>query len=166
MCRSIWIATALLITMFASARCPLPALGGPSEPLSRKHVKVLRRIQGGFPLDGREKRLPHDDFIADKRSWGVLWQALDNKRLPEVDFEHEIVLIAVITDENELTLDAHLDDRGNVEVVGMATLVGYPHPQHGSYQMHVVGREGIKTVNGKPVRKGIWRQLNPLSGRK
>jgi len=164
MCRFVLFACALLAISAVQLSAEPPAASRSSRELQPKtRVEVLRRIQGGFSVDGREKRLPRDGFIADERAWGVLWQTLtDDKLLPAVDFEHEIVLMVFISDENDLSLDATTDDQGNVRVMAMATCVGYVNPTHGSYLMYVVRREGIKTVNEKPVRKGIWRQVNPL----
>lgn len=120
-------------------------------------VAVLRRFASDFKLDGRKERIP-DRFISDERRWAEVWQILHGEMdRPKVDFKQEIVLVGVIGDSNRMSIEAWLKKNGDLEVGTMATLMHESQPASGSYVLHVISRQGIRSVNGQPLRTGIWR---------
>src|SRR4051812_19287683 len=125
----VWTALALVLATAVAVRAEPPTKKEDwTKPISwqtEKRVDVLRRFTGGFPADGRQERLPRD-VIADERTWGEFWQTLCGEKVrPEVDFETEIILVGLISDENDLFLESRIDGNGNVHSLTMATLVGY-----------------------------------------
>jgi hypothetical protein len=69
--------------------------------------------------------------------------------VPEVDFEKQLVIITM-TSGSRLGLSASLDDKGNLEVLGMATSDLRPGFR---YVIATVSRKAVKTVNGNELPK-------------
>jgi hypothetical protein len=65
--------------------------------------------------------------------------------VPEVDFAKDLVVTST-TVGSRLNVTPMLDDNGNLELLGMATMDFGPGFR---YVIFVVGREGVKSVNGK-----------------
>jgi hypothetical protein len=75
------------------------------------------------------------------KAWGVA------SPVPEADFSKEVVVVTT-TSGSRLSLAATLDDKGNLQVLGRATLDFRPGFR---YVIASVSRKGVKTVNGKTV---------------
>lgn len=139
---------ALALTLLPWAFCTVVAAPPPVDSQSPKHYSpslptvpgqlipnaavkrppVLRRYAGSFQLDGRREKI-EEQYIADECKWGVVWQILCGQiERPVVDFEKEIVLVGIIGDENDVSLDTTLGERGELELIEMGTLVGYSAP--------------------------------------
>jgi hypothetical protein len=88
--------------------------------------------------------------VADAKALEKLWKKWGVEgKVPEVDFKKEIVIVST-TAGGRLTLSARLDDKGNLEVLGLATRDFKPGFR---YVLATVSREGVKTVNGKEMKE-------------
>jgi hypothetical protein len=75
-----------------------------------------------------------------------IWKAWKIKvPAPKIDFS-KFILIVAVTEGSGLSLDGSLDKKGNLEVVGIATRDIAPGFR---YVLGKVGKDGVKTVNGK-----------------
>jgi hypothetical protein len=84
--------------------------------------------------------------LADGKSLEKLWKAWQiEEKVPAVDFKKERIIITT-TSGSKLRLSASIDDKGNLEALGMATRDVRPGFR---YVIATVSRDGIKTVNGK-----------------
>ena len=75
------------------------------------------------------------------------WKRTD--KMPEIDFTKELVVVSTATG-SRLRLALTLDDQGDLQVYGMATLDFRPGFR---YVLATVRNEGVKTVNGKGLPK-------------
>jgi hypothetical protein len=113
----------------------------------KKTVKLVKEWKGAVADANLAKDAPK--YVADPKSLEKLWKKWDlGDKVPEVDFKKEIVLIST-TSGSRLTLSAKLDDKGNLEAVGMATR---DFADGFRYVIATVSRKGVKTVNGKEVK--------------
>jgi hypothetical protein len=113
-----------------------------------KPVPVVKEWKGSVEDEALEKEAPASGFINDAKSLEKLWKAwkLADKP-PEVDFQKELVLVAV-TRGSRLQMSANLDEKGDLKVLAIATRDLRPGFR---YVLVTVKREGIKSVNGKPL---------------
>jgi hypothetical protein len=113
-----------------------------------KPVKITMEWKGSVADATLMKGAP--DVIASTEALDKLWKdwKLEGKP-PKVDFSKEIVLVGT-TVGSRLNLSAKLDDKGDLQVLGLATSdLG----QGFRYVLASVPREGIKTVNKKELPK-------------
>jgi hypothetical protein len=75
------------------------------------------------------------------------WKRTD--KMPEIDFTKELVVVSTTTG-SRLRLALTLDDKGDLQVRGIATLDFRPGFR---YVLATVRNEGVKTVNGKGLPK-------------
>jgi hypothetical protein len=75
------------------------------------------------------------------------WKLTD--KMPGIDFTKELVVVSTTTG-SRLRLALTLDDKGDLQVRGMATLDFRPGFR---YALATVSNEGVKTVNGKELPK-------------
>src|SRR5262249_34491155 len=90
-------------------------------------------------------------FVTSAAEFGRLWTAwFGNEKPPEIDFDKQVVVVATSTRARIHGL--HLVDyQGDVRVfVGL--ILGAPG--EGSYGLLAVDREGVRTMQGKPISKG------------
>jgi hypothetical protein len=96
------------------------------------------------------KEMPENGVITNAKDFEKLvkaWKVAD--QVPDVDFDKEIVLVGT-TEGSKLTLNAALDEKGDLKVLGLATRDLRPGFR---YVIISVPREGVKTVNGKDLPK-------------
>jgi hypothetical protein len=111
-------------------------------------VKLQKEWQGSVEDEALAKNAPA--VIGDEQAFEKLWKAWKiEEKVPAVDFKKEVAIIAT-TAGSKLRLSAALDDKGNLEVLGMGTRDLRPGFR---YAIATVSREGIKTVNGKKLPK-------------
>ncbi|HEY1190152.1 MAG TPA: hypothetical protein VGE74_21075 [Gemmata sp.] len=127
-----------------SALAPVSgADGAPVEP--------MKTWQGEIRLDLRAEA-PKDDYVADKAAWEKLRKSYCPKeKAPEIDFAKDLVLIALNKDPNRISIGAHLGADGNLTVRHVSTKIAFQNPTTCKYQFAVIPREGIKSINGKPL---------------
>jgi hypothetical protein len=110
----------------------------------KKAVKLDKEWKGFVDDEALAKDAP--GVIVDAKTLEKLWKAwkIDGK-VPAVDLKKELVIITT-TSGSKLRLSASIDDKGNLEVLGMATRDLRPGFR---YVIAIVSRKGVKTVNGK-----------------
>jgi hypothetical protein len=114
----------------------------------KKAVKLEKEWKGSIDDEALAKDAP--TVIGDAKALEKLWNAWKIEgKAPAVDFTKELIIIAT-TSGSKLRLSASLDDKGNLEVLGMSTRDLRPGFR---YVIATVSREGVKTVNGKKLPK-------------
>lgn len=96
------------------------------------------------------KLAPENLCITDSEQWKKIWQAwkADDKP-PVVDFEKNFVIVGTAHGPNRVMPSLKYDDqRKDLEIVFMSTRMGGPGFGFVFVEMK---REGIETVNGKPI---------------
>jgi hypothetical protein len=97
-----------------------------------------------------EKQKPASGFVGSADEFAKLWKAWQgDKKLPEIDFKKQVVI--VVTSTKGSVRGFHLiDNKGDVEVfVGLL----FGKPGECSFGLLVVNREGVKSIQGKPLSK-------------
>ena len=114
-------------------------------------VKITARWDGKVKDPSLQKVAPMNGVIADSGSWRKLWETWKtDKEVPSVDFGTEIIVVGVVSGPNGVLLRPVLDEGGDLRfVVGGTRMAG---PGFG-YALVKVSRDGVKTVNGKPLGK-------------
>jgi hypothetical protein len=113
-----------------------------------KPVKLLQTWQAKLKDETLKKAAPASGFLANAKDFEALWKAWrPDEKVPAVDFKQNLVLVGLADGPNQAGIRATLDD-GNLKVLVQQTLIGGPGF---GYQLAVVPRAGIKTINGKDV---------------
>jgi hypothetical protein len=113
-----------------------------------KAVKFTKEWKGSVADASLQKGAP--EVITDATALEKLWKAwMVPDKLPQVDFTKEIVVLAT-TSGTRINVSAKLDDKGNLQVLGVATSDIAPGFR---YVLATVPREGIKKLNGKDLPK-------------
>ena len=91
------------------------------------------------------------ECIASAKGLAAVWKAWNAQgEVPKVDFDKNLV-VAVYSSGSKLNMaGAKLDDKGNLEVLGLGTRHFGPGFR---YVLGVVSRDGVKTVNKKEIPK-------------
>ena len=122
------------------------ALVSTANAQDRKPLETLKEWRGDNPNEGLTKDSPK--FITNAKDLEKLWKAWDIKeKLPEIDFAKEI-LLAETTRGSRLNLKATLDEKGDLQPLGLATRDlrdGF------RYVMITVNKAGVKTIAGKVI---------------
>jgi hypothetical protein len=96
-----------------------------------------------------------DSYITGKKAWEKLWRAFRGKeKVPEIDFEKSLVLLAVSSGPQRVSIQPTLDKKGDLTARILSTSVGYTGPKTAGYQFALIRRDRIKTIHGKPIAKG------------
>jgi hypothetical protein len=132
----------------------LPACLGLSRAEEKpKPVKAEKTWDGKVNIELR-KEAPKKGHIADKDAWAKLWKVYRREeKLPEVDFEKELILVAVNSDPNQIFICPEVDDKGDLKVLYARTAIRFINPTTCAYQFALIKREGIKTISGKVISK-------------
>jgi predicted small integral membrane protein len=122
------------------------ALVSTANAQDRKPLETLKEWRGDNPNEGLTKDSPK--FITNAKDLEKLWKAWDIKeKLPEIDFSKEILLVET-TRGSRLNLKATLDEKGDLQSLGLATRDLRPGFR---YVMITVNKAGIKTIAGKAI---------------
>ncbi len=122
------------------------ALVSTANAQDRKPLETLKEWRGDNPNEGLAKDSPK--FITNAKDLEKLWKAWDIKeKLPEIDFAKEILLVET-TRGSRLNLKATLDEKGDLQSLGLATRDLRPGFR---YVMITVKKAGIKTIAGKAI---------------
>jgi hypothetical protein len=120
------------------------ALAIPAAHAEKKNVAPTQTWKGSVDDDALSKDAPV--CIVNGADLGKLWQAWKiADKAPEVDFSKEIVIVQT-TKGSILNPSFRLDEKGNLEILGMATMDYLPGFR---YVICSVPRDGVKTVDGK-----------------
>jgi hypothetical protein len=142
--------------LFLITVLPLQALSAKGKP-----VKPLKQWSGSVDDLSLQKAAP--EIIVAAPELEKLWQAWKvSGPAPKVDFAQKLVVVTT-TRGSRLRFGATLDEKGNLQVAGMATRDLRPGFR---YVIAVVNREGVKTVNGKELTAaGAKSSANPTQDR-
>ena len=125
-----------------------PQARAEKKPAEKKAVELIKQWKGSVADADLAKDAPA--YVADAMSLEKLWKKWGVEgKVPEVDFKKEIVIVST-TVGSRLSLSANLGDKGNLEVLGVATRDLAPGFR---YVIATVSREGVKTVNGKELKE-------------
>lgn len=99
-----------------------------------------------------EKLAPKSGFITDAKTFAKLWKSWrPGEALPEVDFSKDMVIIGTASGPNLVMFQPKLQEDGDLKYVVASTRMAGPGF---GYRLVKMSREGIKTVNGKPIDEG------------
>ncbi|MBJ7304302.1 MAG: hypothetical protein JHD09_09650 [Gemmataceae bacterium] len=122
------------------------ALVSTANAQDRKPLETLKEWRGDNPNEGLTKDSPK--FITNAKDLEKLWKAWDIKeKVAEIDFSKEILLVET-TRGSRLNLKATLDEKGDLQSLGLATRDLRPGFR---YVMITVNKAGIKTIAGKAI---------------
>ena len=120
----------------------------PAAHAQKKPVKLANQWSGSVDDEKLMKDAPR--CITSKKGLEKLWKAWKiTDKMPKVDFDKEIVVVEM-TRGSRLRLGANLDEKGNLQVLGLGTQDLRPGFR---YVIATVPKEGVKTVNGKELPK-------------
>lgn len=124
----------------------LLALATNAKAEERKPLETLKEWRGDNPNEALLKDTPK--YIVNSKDLEKLWKTWDIKeKLPEIDFSKELLLIET-TRGSRLNLKATLDEKGNLQALGLATRDLRPGFR---YVMITVSKTGVKSINGKEI---------------
>jgi hypothetical protein len=125
----------------------LAAVGPSSAEAQKKKVEVAKTWSGS--VDDEKAMKP--EVIASAKGLEAVWKAWKIKGdVPKVDFTKDMIVAVYSVGSKVNIAGATLDDKGNLNVLGLATSDFGPGFR---YVLGVVSREGVKTVNKKDVPK-------------
>jgi hypothetical protein len=135
--------------ILALAFLPVGVAAADDKPA--KPVPAIQQWSGIIRDDETLKRqAPVAGHITDAAIFEKLWKAWRPKEaLPKVDFNKELVLVATAPGPNRVALSASLDDKGDLKIRSRATLVG---GLGFGYAIATISRQGVKSINGKPLK--------------
>jgi hypothetical protein len=113
-------------------------------------LKATNTWMGSVEDEKLAKEMPENGVIINAEDFEKLvkaWKVAE--KVPELNFDKEIVLVAK-TVGSKLTLNASLDEKGDLKALGLATQDLRPGFR---YVIISVPKEGVKTVNGKELPK-------------
>ena len=114
----------------------------------RTPVKLIKEWSGSVADETLMKTAPQ--CITTKAGLENVWKSWKiSDKMPEVDFTNEIVVIGITTG-SKLKLAANINDKGNLDVLGLGTADLSPGFR---YVIATVSKEGVKTVNRKELPK-------------
>ena len=134
-----WLSLAAVLSLAAGA-----ALAAPTP------LKATNTWMGSIDDEKLAREMPENGVITNAKDFAKLvkaWKVAE--KVPEVNFDKEVVLVAK-TVGSKLTLNASLDEKGDLKALGLATRDLRPGFR---YVIISVPKAGVKTVNGKELPK-------------
>ncbi len=120
-----------------------------STLLAATPVEPTARWNGMIADESLQKLAPAEGFLLDAKSLAKVWKAWRPKEeVPTVDFMKELVVVGVVPGPNSVLMRPALDENGDLQFIFAGTKKGGPGF---GYLMLKISREGVKTVNGKPL---------------
>jgi hypothetical protein len=115
----------------------------PKDPIKKPTVE----LSGSLDNFGLATQAPPGGVIVTAREWQRLSEAWVIKNPPKVDFDKEFLVVAT-TQAGKLVLNTKLNENGDL----LAKALDNGDIQSGfRYAVLSVKRDGVKTVNGKPL---------------
>ncbi len=116
-------------------------------------VAQKKKVEIGMKWNGSvdDEKAQKPDVITSAKGLAAVWKAwkIDGD-VPKIDFDKNMV-VAVYSVGSKLNMTgAKLDDKGNLDVLGLGTRDIRPGFR---YVLGVVSKDGVKTVNGKELPK-------------
>jgi hypothetical protein len=123
----------------------IAGLANTSALAQKKKLEVTKLASGSVADEELRKDAP--EVITSAKGLAKVWHAWKIEgKMPKIDF-NKVLVVAVYGAGSRLNLaGATLDEKGNLQVLGMGTLDLAPGFR---YVLGTVSKEGIKTVNGK-----------------
>ncbi|MEL7499946.1 MAG: hypothetical protein AAFN77_20250 [Planctomycetota bacterium] len=120
-----------------------------SVSLAADEVIPIKKYSGVNRQPGLEKLAPVSGVVVGEAELKKLWDTWGiAEKLPKVDFQKQIVLVAITSGPNRpINGPLRLDNR-EIKYSVLSTRMGGPGF---GYLLMLIDREGIDTVNGKPV---------------
>ena len=137
MCKGLPLAAVMFLAVGVSAADPTP-------------LKATNTWMGSVEDKKLAKEMPENGVITNAKDFEKLvkaWKVAE--KVPEVNFDKEIVLVAK-TEGSILKLNPALDEKGDLKALGFASADLLPGFR---YVIISVPQEGVKTVNGKELPK-------------
>src|SRR5262245_26899242 len=121
------------------------ALANPTAWAQKKKLDVGKVASGSVADEELRKDAP--EVITSAKGLAKVWNLWKIEgKMPKIDFD-KVLVVAVYGAGSKLNLaGATLDEKGNLQVLGMGTLDLAPGFR---YALGTVSKEGVKTVNGK-----------------
>src|SRR5262249_18151183 len=139
--RNAWLIVVVILALFG--------LLAPAARADKKQIKPTREWPGCVADQDVRQKAP--ECITTAKELKKLWEAWKIAgKLPAVDFTREIVVVVTSTGSRLKLAGARLDEKGNLEVLGLGTRDERPGFR---FVLATVSREGVKTVNGKALPK-------------
>jgi hypothetical protein len=133
----------IVLTLFPRGSNVPPLVG--QDPPKKPTVDLLGSVED----EKLEKEKPPGGVIVSQKGWEKLAAAWDIKDATKVDFARDLLVVET-TRGGKLNLDTRLDEKGDLQIVALATRDLRPGFR---YAIRSVPREGVKTVNGKELPK-------------
>ncbi len=130
-------------TLFAAALAL--ALAGPGAAADPKADAPTVDLAGSVADETLAAAAP--PAVVSAKGFEALAKAWGLKETPTVDWEKELIVVAT-TRGGRLTLTTKLDAAGDLKALGLATRDFRPGFR---YALRSVKRDGVKTLNGKPL---------------
>jgi hypothetical protein len=130
---------------------------GQSLGQSEGKLIEVEKVWGGEIRLELQRQAPPNGFITNEEAWAKLWRAYrGSDELPKIDFDKQMILVRVGNDPNVMGVihdELMLNEKGDLKVDFFSTQVKYINPKTCRYVFLLISREGVKSVNGKPVRE-------------
>ena len=131
-----------------AAAAALVLLAAPAALAENKPVKPVKQWNGSVEDVALLKGAP--TVVTSAKGFEGLWKAWKVEgKPPEVDFSKQLVVVTT-TRGSRLQPRVAIDDNGDLRVAALSTKDLRPGFR---YVIATVPREGVKTVNGKPLPK-------------
>ena len=126
--------------------CDRDPQAGPYSPLP-----IVREWRGEAAIELRPQA-PASGYVASPEAWDKLWRALrGDEPLPEVDFRHELIIVAAGRDPNSVSACMQVNRSGDVKLWCTTTTLYYDNPLSFRYHFASVSRGGLRSVGGVPI---------------
>jgi hypothetical protein len=114
-----------------------------------KELKPVEKWNGSVVDEKLLKDAPEYGVIHDAKTFEKVWTSWKiGEKMPKLDFD-KVIVVFTTTTGSKISAKPMLDDKGDLKFVGVATKdlgTGF------RYDMQVVEKEGVKTINGKEIK--------------
>lgn len=141
----------LIVLVVCIILCGVSPITAESPLFAKKQDKIpFKQTWGGKDLvNDLKSAAPQEPYLSDTGNWQKLWQAWRRgEKLPPVDFNKDLIVFCITGSPNSCGINLSLDKDGNLKVTAISTLIVSDEKSF-NYQIALIDRAGIKTVNGK-----------------
>jgi hypothetical protein len=143
----------LLAAGFALALFPLASAAQEKKIPDRKDpndaiLKPTVDLTGTLPNPDLAAFAPKTGVIVNQKEYDRVTQAWTIKNPPKVDFEKEFLLVAAAR-SSQVTIEPRVDEAGDLRVNVLTNKDDTAGVTR--YAIRSVRRDGVKTINGKPI---------------
>lgn len=141
--------------------CGMMALMQPAGGEAGVEIKPTQLWGDRLQDESLRKFAPANEVVDDPEAFAKIWNAWrPAEDVPEIDFTRSLVLVATADGPNRMFANIRNAD-GNVTAVYGSTKIGGPGF---GYLIAVVPREGIESINGRPLAGEAAGEPAPLPG--